>query len=221
MKNRVVKADSAFWANCPLETFERGAVLFQKGEELKDVYYLVEGVCAGMDLMVNGAHMLPLFYREGEFMGVANELQMTGSNVPPGSCVAKTRVRAYRIPVEEFRQYLRKSPEFYQEVTKSVLHSQYEMLAIAHMRIRGNSVAIVCNCLSALMKPMWRDDQNFYVPNVFTITDISANLQLHRVTVSRIMKRLADAGVIEKKTYGWRVLDRKQLEAYASGEKRF
>ncbi len=221
MRNCEMKIDLDFLANYPLETFERGTVIFEKGKELKYVYYLTEGICAGMELMVNGAHTMPLFYHEKEFMGVAKELLMTGSNIPMGNCVAKTKVTVYKVPVEDFRIYLRQNPEVYQEVTKSVVKSQHEMLEIAHMRIRGNSVAIVCNCLAALMRPMWREKKDYYIPNLFTITDISANIQLHRVTVSRIMKRLTEAGIIEKKSYGWKVLDAKLLEEYAAGERLF
>lgn len=221
MRNCEMNIDPAFLAKYPMETFERGAVIFQKDKELKYVYYLVEGICAGMELMVNGSHSFALFYHEREFMGVAKELLMTGSNVPMGNCVAKTKVTVYKVPVEDFRIYIRQNPEVYQEVTKSVVKSQHEMLVIAHMRIRGNSAAIVCNCLAALMRPMWREKEDFYIPNTFTITDISANLQLHRVTVSRIMKRLGEAGLIEKKSYGWKILNVKLLEEYASGEKLF
>lgn len=221
MRNCEMKIDPNFLSRYPVVTFERGAVLFQKGKELKYVYYLIEGICAGMDLTVNGSHVFPLFYHEGEFMGVAKELLMTGSNIPIGNCVAKTKAMAYKVPVEDFRIYIRQYPEVYQEVTKSVINSQHQMLNIAHMRIRGNSVAIVCNCLAALMRPLWRDKKDYYVPSVFTITDISANIQLHRVTVSRIMKRLTEAGIIEKKSYGWKILNPGLLEEYASGEKLF
>lgn len=62
--------------------------------------------------MVNGSYVFPLFYHEGEFMGVAKELLMTGINIPLGNCVAKTKVTAYKVPVEEFRIYIRQNPEF-------------------------------------------------------------------------------------------------------------
>lgn len=87
--------------------------------------------------------------------------------------------------------------------------------------VGGLMAAIVCNRLAALMRPLWRDKKDYYVPSFFTITDTSANIQLHRVTVSRIMKRLTEAGIIEKKSYGWKIFNPGLLEEHASGEKLF
>ena len=61
----------------------------------------------------------------------------------------------------------------------------------------------------------------WYVSNVFTITDLAANLQLHRVTVSKLLKRLTAAGLIAKKSYGFEICQPKELRAYALGEKLF
>lgn len=216
-----MQIDADFLGQYPLKTFAKGTVLFEKGKELQYLYYLVEGICAGIDLTVNGSHLLPLFYREGEFMGVAKELLLTGSNIPPGSCIAKTKVCAYEVPVTEFRRYLLENPAVYQEIAKSVIQAQQAMLAIAHLRIRGNSAAVVCHCLCTLMQPLPQSPGRWYVSNVFTITDLAANLQLHRVTVSKLLKRLAAAGLIAKRSYGFEICRPEALRAYASGEKLF
>lgn len=221
MREYTIQMDADFLGQYPLKTFSKGTILFEKGKELEYLYYLVDGICAGIDLTVNGSQLLPLFYREGEFMGVAKELLLTGSNIPSGSCIAKTKICAYQVPVLEFRRYLRENPAVYQEIAKSVIQAQQAMLSIAHLRIRGNSVAVVCHCLCTLMQPLPQSPGRWYVSNVFTITDLAANLQLHRVTVSKLLKRLTAAGLIAKKSYGFEICQPKELRAYALGEKLF
>lgn len=218
MKDSEFPIGMDFLKQYDLVIFERGQYLWKRGDEIKYLYYVQSGICAAIEWQFNGALYIPLFFHKNELIGVLTVLGEKVQRISRNDIVARTQVHVYRIPIDDARHYIHSNFEVYKKATYSVLNSEAEMISLAQMKIRGNSAAIVCTALVTL-KEIKKRNNFYYVPACFNITDIANNLQMHRVTVSKIMKCLCEKEILKKEAYGWSILDIDELEQYASGEK--
>lgn len=197
---------------------ERGQYLWKSGDEIQYLYYIQSGICAAVEWQFNGALYIPLFYQKNEMIGLLTVLGENVQRIAARDIVAKTKVHVYKIPIDDVRDYIHSDFEIYKKAANSVLNAETEILELFQMKVKGNSVALVCNAM-IMLKMKNEKVGDYFVPPHFNITDIASNLQIHRVTVSKIIKCLCVRNVLKKESYGWHILDLSELEKYASGEK--
>lgn len=203
----------------PVVKLKKGAIILYQGQDVTYFYYLTSGICAGVDVKSNGSYAIALFYYPGDLIGIAQEF-VQNDHTQLGTVLVKTDAYAYKIPAETFRTYMQQNFAVYRNVAASIFMSEKKMLDISRMRIKGNSVAVVCHTMLSLVQTMDKDQETIlYIDKVFTVTEISQYLQMHRVTVSKILSRLCEELVMQKQKYGWEVLNISELKKYAAGEK--
>ena len=209
--------NDTFLKRYPLVRFNKGDILLRPGEINHYLYYIKSGVCACSIIHLDGNLIIPLFLRKDELIGARMELLGVKENRSLSEVSAHTDVEVYKIPIRDIRALLQTDFEAYKRLARSVILSLDRVIETSNMRGKGNSVMIVCNTLLHEMSSEGCPEGLYRLSDYFTITDLSRILQLHRVTVSRIMHGLVEKNVLEKRGRVWYITDRKKLEKYQQG----
>lgn len=204
---------------CQLESavlckFSKGQYLAQQDDPLKYIYYLVEGCCERVDFTEDGGEILfnikPADHSLNAIVGL--HTLWTADFRYTNSFIAVTDVTCYRIDAMTAKQEILKYPEILDAIIAS-LNQKYLTLRDMYTsrqtrRIPNQICALLANHVITI------DNVHMLSPQM-TNVNISHQLNVHPVTVAKIMSFLQREHVILRTKNNVQILDLPQLQKYA------
>ncbi len=181
--------------------YKKGAILFFEGDEAKSLIILIEGVLQVYKTDQKGNkvilhHFLP--------MDVIAEIVNFEHMRYPASAEFETDGKALVIDYESFERDFLKDPEVSFAFIKSLSKKIKYLENVIATNLMMNSTARVAKFICEHEKEMGKLKKSY----------IAADLNMTPETLSRILKKLATLGLIEKKKEKIEVLDKEGLETF-------
>ncbi|MDD3251398.1 MAG: Crp/Fnr family transcriptional regulator [Lachnospiraceae bacterium] len=164
------------------------------------VYLLEDGICALTGFTKKGEEQVYLYFHPKKIIGFSPTLRKQRSSTPITlelgiSVVTRTPCTLWRIFPDTFRTLLEGNHDFSLFLVDTLSENYVEVLSHFHSRIEDSVSVRLCRLLLELSH-----DTNglMTIPKFFTYMELSRYLGCHSVTVSRIMARLKQQGIIAK-----------------------
>lgn len=189
---------------------EKGKVVFREGDDAGAFYVVASGQVKVFKESVDGRELIIKIMREGELVGEAAAL----AGVPyPATAQALDDAAAVEIPRREFAALLEREPDLALNI-------------IAALSVRLNQISAVLEKLtlkdvparlaSYLLEHVAEDPAGLeYVELDVTKTSLAAELGTVPETLSRALRRFAEAGLVASEGRRIIILDKTSLELVA------
>ena len=175
------------------ETYERGQIIYNRGDRFTSLYVLQKGVAKSETSNSNGRQQVTGFYFPGDLIGIDS----LTTNKHPSDLVAIEKTQLCEIPFTDLEKLCTAFPklqhELFMRMGQRIYHDEYHTLLgraeTAEKRILGFLVEL----FEKLEGSKYISDCFIYLP--MTKYEISSYLGLQPETFSRSMK------ILEKKGY--------------------
>ena len=196
--------------------YNKGDYLPRNTDPIEHIYSLQRGLAAVYRVTEGGQDEIIRYVRPGTFIGAPTLFTLTKGLADSDTSIrASSDCKVYKIPFDHFLQVARAHPAILEQIIVELsLESRYFRLLMtytAHHRT-ANALALL---LTNLME---ETDGQYVISKYTTFTDMASYLKTHKITISRIIKKLTELGVLAKIDGQLHVLDPAQLEAYAHGQ---
>lgn len=194
-----------------LKKLERGAVLFRQGETVQGMFFLVEGKVKIFKLSPDGKeHILHII---GPGQGFAEAaLFMEGGY--PAWCATLARSTILMLPKQEFIELIGREPQ----ISLGIIASMSIYLRRFADRIEDLALKDVSARFARwLLERAEETGRDFWDLEV-TKGQLAGQLGTVSETMSRTLRRFADAGHLQVRGKFMKILDRPALEKIATGE---
>lgn len=161
------------------------------------VYFLQEGICALHSVSPGGEERIYQYFQPNDFIGFipAYIHDYPDETFYAFSITAKSDCVLYQIPAVSFRSYIDSHPELYRWLFQMTVAHYDCALRHCYALQKGDSFGSLCQVLTELASPCG----NYHVLHrYFTYSELANYLGIHTITVTRLMKRLKDMGLIRK-----------------------
>lgn len=199
--------------------FKKGECLIEQGDNVKYVYYIVEGSVYGMTMTKNG--LQTIHYIKGDDDRVINSLAgLLVIFVPKpsiSSFVANSDCSCYRIPADILMKCIMQQPLLLKDALELAMNNYYLLYEKLEKRQQKGAVQELTQFLLSKVEKNQRGEYVIY--GKYSNNDISHFCGIHPVTTAKILKRLREQQVIERTKEGTLVKDIVELEEYARGKK--
>lgn len=206
------------WEQFPARTFDKGEFIIRQGDSATHVFYLADGTCLRKMCIANGSEVE---YGERQADGSAScllgalALYQT-QKINGTGFIAKTACTCHVIPSDDFLAYTSKNAELLQELLYLAVINYDELRANFHGKIKGLAPARIAQYLLGNAAKI---DGKLLLAKPLNLSEIARELGLHRMTVSKIVGALCDAGCIAYSGKTLAVLNTNELNSYATGAK--
>ena len=196
--------------------YNKGDYLQRNTDPIEHIYYLQRGLAAVYRVTEGDQDEIIRYVRPGTFIGAPTLFTLTKGLADSDTSIrASSDCKVYKIPFDHFLQVARAHPAILEQIIVELsLESRYFRLLMtytAHHRT-ANALALL---LTNLME---ETDGQYVISKYTTFTDMASYLKTHKITISRIIKKLTELGVLAKIDGQLHVLDPARLEAYAHGQ---
>ena len=187
-----------------------GAIVFLEGERTTAIYYLEYGWMKVIKSSLDGREQILRFLGPGETF---NELSVFANKVNPATAIALEAAGAWLIPRAAMRQLLTSHPEVAAHVIESIADRVIHLVSlVADLSLHSVEARVARMLLDesedgVLTRKRWA-----------TQTELAARLGTVPDVLSRALRSMVEAGVIEMDRNEFRILDRQGLEAMAMVE---
>ena len=199
----------AFFQRYPCVRYEAGKVIFNPGDSISKVLFIVEGSVAEYDISSAGNEVVVNVFKQRSFFPMSFAI-----NPAPNEYFfeALSPTTVYSAPAGEVLEFLSENPDVMLDLLGRVYKGTDGMMRrMAHL-MGGNAT-------SRLLFELSNASARFGVPDGkggtvidFTENDIAKRSGLSRETVNRTMRKLKDAGLVEISKAGILVVDSERLE---------
>ena len=197
--------------------YRRGSYLLHQGEPLQSLFFILKGSgivgCVDED---GGERVLHYFHR-GDCAGKAALYRERGNSpiFEGASIVAMTDCLCYKVPLEECVNYAQQHA--------GVFRYLMEVLVREVGRLEENLMLMRENKTAAVLCRFFQDnayDQKgvLALDRWFNYEELSRILGIHSVTISRMVRRLMEEGVVAREPHRFLILQPAALESYAAGK---
>lgn len=203
-----------------LQKFARREIVLKAGEEQENLCFLFEGRLQGVDFTIDGREVGLFFVEPGDFCG---ELPLFDSGSQPEYIIALTAAVVIKVPMNNLREVMVKSPEVLTSLGNKLASKLREM---AHQRtLLGlpNVSQRVC-CQLWLLVPNKEQESNREesesgaITNPPTHLEIAIMLNVSRETVTRVFQKLQNRKIVQRAGPGsLKVKNPKALKQLAEG----
>jgi len=176
-----------------------------------------KGLAVSTRIHADGTEELLRFAKGNSFLGIPNHYTVD-SNLSDNdtSVYAYTDCILYKIPNAAFKKISYASPEILEfiivELALETRIFRKQMDFVAHKQ--------TINALASLLINLCQETPSgFLIPSTISNNNMATYLKIHFVTVSKMMKTLLEAGILEKKEKQLYIRDYEQLLEIASGDK--
>lgn len=193
-------------------------MILKKGECIQDegnihAYFLHSGVCALCSKKETGEIKTHLYFTDQRIIGFAHFAKriLLHHHAVPSSMVflAKTDCIVYSLSEEVFMNLMRGDPDFAQLVF-NILSENYLNIFQRYLSIEEECVPIrIC---MFLIDYAYLDQGILKLPRFFTYNEIAEYLNIHPVTMSRVMIAMKQLGYVNREDHHIIIIDRKALE---------
>lgn len=186
----------------------RGSTLFRQGDTFEALYAVRSGAIKTCLTPADGDEHITGFYLPGEIVG----LDSLGRDQHGCSAIALESTTYCAIPFAQLETLALKLPGLQHHLFKLLsteIHSDQQLLLLLGKRSAEARIAAFLLALASRQKRRHLSESRFHLP--MSRTDIANHLGLAIETVSRVLTRLQQTGVLEVDGKDIEVLDREQL----------
>ncbi len=191
---------------------ERGEALYQVGDAFQAIYAVHSGALKTAELAIDGEEQIFGFHLPGELVG----LDAINDKRHPCSAVALEASSVCAIPYDQLEALAAKIPglqrQLFRIMSQEIL-ADHEMLhSLARRRAEDRLAIMLVNLADRFGRRGWSRDR-LRLP--MSRGELSNYLALAPETLSRLLKRFEQQGLIAANGREIRLLDRRQLDALA------
>ena len=172
----------------------KGNHIFRGGDDTKAIYVVSTGSVKSYILMENGEEQVLNFYMPGDVFG----LDAMGSNSHISSTVALEATTICKVPLAGLQDRVL-GQGFLNMIANSLLRDHNQMLMLARKDAEGRMASFLLDLSKRIEKYGYQNDD--YTIDVIRLTmtrqDIANYLGLAIETVSRVLRRFRDSGMVE------------------------
>lgn len=200
----------------PKACFDKGECIIRQGERVTRVFYLTEGhairsgVTSGGDVLTYGERHAG----DGASCLLGGLAFYSSGRIHDTSFFAKTPCTCRVVPGDDFRKFLFENPE----VMDDLLHlaiANYEFLNANYRgKMRGLAPERVARYL---LRHSEANQSSLDCISKLNVSAIARDVGIHRLTVGKIIRSLADLGVVSFDGNSLVVESRTRLESFANG----
>jgi CRP/FNR family transcriptional regulator len=183
---------------------QKGSHIFRGGDDAKAIYVVSSGSVKSYILMENGEEQVLNFHMPGDVFG----LDSMGSNTHIFSTVALETTTICKIPLAGLQDRVL-GQDFLNIISDNLLRDHNQMLMLARKDAEGRLASFLVD-MSKRIEKYGYQKEDFSVDVIkltMTRQDISNYLGLAIETVSRVLRRFQDSGLLEVSRRNVRVFD--------------
>lgn len=191
---------------------DHGHALFHSGEDFRNLYVVRSGSVRTTQVGAPGEEQVIGFHLPGELLG----LDAISTGTHQCTAVALDRTSVCAVPFARLEQVAERVPSLQQQLLRIVsreMVEEHNHLAALGRRSARERLALFLYSLSVRLERSGQAGDRFSL--TMSRGDIASYLGLALETVSRLMTRLAEEGVIAIDRRHLRILDRSALAAAA------
>lgn len=194
----------------------RQECLYNCTSQDKYVYFLEQGICALTSTSSDGRECIYQYFLTGDFIcftAVFNRAYPDEAFLA-FAMIAKSDCTLCQIPYSLFRGYVDAHPVLYRWLFEKAVTHYDNALRHSYSLQEGDNFRSLCQALVELATPQ----SPFPVlQKEFSYGELANYLGIHTITVTRLMARLKEQGVIMKNGHQTVIQDMKQLKILAGG----
>jgi len=193
--------------------FEKGEMIFYEGNESLGFYLVLSGLIKIYKLSADGKEQIFQFIKPRETFG---EVVVFSGKAFPAHAEAVQKSRVLLFPRRDFLKAIRANPE----LALTMLAILSERLRQFTVQVENLSLKEVPNRLSSyFLYPLREEAKDDVISLDISKGQLASLLGTIPETLSRILRRMAENGIIEVRGRQIRLLDIPQLVALSEGEK--
>lgn len=191
--------------------------LYNRAHINKYVYCLEEGLCALHSVSASGKERIYQYFLPGDFIGFipAYRRSYPDETFYAFSITAKSPCSLYQVSYTAFRDFMDNHPEFYQWLFETAVTHYDNALRHCYTLQDGDNFISLCQ---ALIELALLEHSRYIIHKDFSYNEIASYLGIHTITVTRMMRRLKEMGIISKEGHDTVILDMDKLTSMARGE---
>ncbi len=183
------------------KSFQKGDLLFYEGEEPKNLYILTEGIVRVYKTDLKG-HEITLhhFYPVSMIAELANFEKVNY----PATAEFETDGKVIAVDFNMLEKEILKNPQLTYEIMKSLL---YKIKILDNVIVQN----LMMDAVSRVAKFIYEHEDLF---TTLKHNKIASVLNITPETLSRVLKKFRDKGVLVKEKGTYKILDREKLKRY-------
>lgn len=191
--------------------------LYNRAHRDNYVYCLEEGLCALHSVSASGKERIYQYFLPGDFIGFipAYRPYYPDDTFYAFSITAKSDCSLYQIPYQVFIDFMDANPEFYRNLFEVTVTHYDNALKHCYTLQDGDNFISLCQALIELAD---YTTTKYRIHKDFSYSEIASYLGIHTITVTRMMGRLKEMGIIAKSGHFTIVLDMDRLTRISRGE---
>ncbi len=195
------------------QAFEKGEMIFYEGDESFGLYVVLSGLIKIYKLSADGREQIFQFIKPSETFG---EVVVFSGKAVPAHAEAVQRSRVLLFPRRDFLEMIRANPD----LALTMLAILSERLRRFTVQVENLSLKEVPSRLAGYFLYLSREEAKGEVIELdISKGQLASLLGTIPETFSRILRRMAEQGVIEVRGHQIRLLDIPKLIALSEGEK--
>ena len=184
-----------------VKEFKKGSMLFFEGDECKNLYILTEGMLRVFKSDPKGNEVVLKHFRPVSLIAELANLD----HIPyPASAVFEEDGKVIAVNFAAFEQEFLKNPDILMSIIKSLTKKLKSLEEVI-------SRSLTMDSTSRVAKFIYENENQFLE---LKQNKISAILNITPETMSRVLKKFKDSGIIESRDRKFRVIDKKKLEEF-------
>jgi len=197
------------------KTFARGDNIFTEGEESVGFYILIKGKVKVFKLSIEGKEQILHIVGDRELLGAVSAF--AGSPYPAyADAIEKTKTRAFFFPRKEFLSLIKKEPSVVMNIMANLsMRLQHFTKMIENLSLKEVPGRLGAYLLYLCKSTGCRDSVDMDISK----GQLASLLGTSPETLSRILRKLSEKGILEVKGRNVRLLKRKELQGIVDGEK--
>ena len=205
-------------ANAQVCHFDKGQYLIRQDDPMDCIYYLLKGSGELLEYTREGETLFCRLKSADQplnrIVGLHNLWQLEPSYTY--SFVAATDIDCLRIEAGQARQAFLDHPQVMDQVLVLLTEKYLNLRDMYKARQSRHIANQVCDYL---FQHMQQNASGACLPRDVTNVRIARRLNVHQVTVAKIMRQLQTEGVLRRTPAGLQILDPARLQAYAQGQR--
>lgn len=200
-----------------LRQVKRQECLYNRTSQDKYVYFLEQGICALTSTSSDGREHIYQYFLPGDFICFTSafnrkypdEVFLAFAMMAKADCVL------CQIPYGLFCGYVEEHPVLYRWLFEKAVTHYDNALRHSYSLQEGDNFLSLCQALSELAA---KQDSYYVLQKEISYGELANYLGIHTITVTRLMARLKEMGIVKKNGHQTVILDMNQLKALASSQ---
>jgi CRP-like cAMP-binding protein len=215
MNTTIKETVKLFFDAYPSRQFSKGELVLRPEEKLKDIIYLEEGQIVAYDISVGGNDIVVNAFKPGTFFPLSQAVNDTSNKY---FYEAASPVTARIAPAKDVVEFLKNNPDVTFDLLSRVYRGTDGLLRrTAHLMGGSAKSRLIFELLNASARfGIPGHDNSTFIP--LTESDLAKRSGLSRETVSRTIRSLKTAGLVQLQARGVVIFNHADLEATLGSE---